>query len=109
LRLVARYADACNLFGGPDIVRHKLAVLREHCAAEGRKPEAIQVTHAAPARIITSESARSGQGAGTVGEHIGRYRELAEAGVQAAIVSLSDTEAVEGVKRFADVIAAFRS
>jgi F420-dependent oxidoreductase-like protein len=37
LRLVARYADACNVFGTtPDEVGHKLDVLRQHCAAEGR-------------------------------------------------------------------------
>src|ERR1051325_2293341 len=35
LRLVARYADACNLFSRPNLAR-KLQVLREHCAAEGR-------------------------------------------------------------------------
>ena len=37
LRLVARYADACNLFGtSPADVAHKLDVLRGHCDAEGR-------------------------------------------------------------------------
>ena len=35
LRLVARHADACNLFGEPDVVAHKLAVLHEHCADRG--------------------------------------------------------------------------
>jgi F420-dependent oxidoreductase-like protein len=35
LRLVAKYADACNLFDGPDLER-KLDILREHCAREGR-------------------------------------------------------------------------
>ncbi|HUC57316.1 MAG TPA: LLM class F420-dependent oxidoreductase [Streptosporangiaceae bacterium] len=35
LRFVARYADACNLFPGPDLAR-KLDVLREHCDAENR-------------------------------------------------------------------------
>lgn len=109
LRLVARYADACNLFGDPDTVRHKLAVLREYCASEGRDPATIEVTHAAPARIVTSEVERSGEGAATVEEHIGRYRELGEAGIQTAIVSLSDTEGADSVKRFADVIAAFRN
>jgi len=108
LRLVARYADACNLFGDPDTVRRKLAVLREHCSAERRDPRTIEVTHAAPARVVSAEGDRSGQGAGTVNEHIGRYRELAEAGVQTAIVSLSDPDAGESVMRFADVIAAFR-
>jgi F420-dependent oxidoreductase-like protein len=43
LRLVARYADACNLFPGPDLA-HKLDVLREHCAAEGRDYDEIQKT-----------------------------------------------------------------
>jgi F420-dependent oxidoreductase-like protein len=44
LRLVARYADASNFFGGPDEVAHKLDVLRRHCEAEGRDPSTIEVT-----------------------------------------------------------------
>ncbi|WP_433365386.1 TIGR03560 family F420-dependent LLM class oxidoreductase [Actinoplanes sp. CA-142083] len=44
LRLVAQYADACNLFDVPDggaTIRHKLAVLREHCAEVGRDDAGI--------------------------------------------------------------------
>lgn len=45
LRLVARYADACNVFGAsPDAVAHKLAVLRAHCAAEDRDYSSIEKT-----------------------------------------------------------------
>jgi hypothetical protein len=46
LRLVARYADACNLFayGGPDVIRHKLDVLRRHCEDVGRDYEEIERT-----------------------------------------------------------------
>ena len=47
LRLVARYADACNLFDIPDggaTIRHKLAVLAEHCEAAGRPYEEIEKT-----------------------------------------------------------------
>jgi alkanesulfonate monooxygenase SsuD/methylene tetrahydromethanopterin reductase-like flavin-dependent oxidoreductase (luciferase family) len=47
LRLVARYADACNLpdvGDGGEFVRHKLAVLAEHCTAEGRPFEAVEKT-----------------------------------------------------------------
>ena len=45
LRLVARYADACNLFAPePAVVAHKLRVLEEHCAAEGRDPAGISRT-----------------------------------------------------------------
>ena len=108
LRLVARHADACNLFGDPDTVRHKLAVLREHCAAERRDPATIAVTHLARARVIRDgERARRARDA-TVEEHVGRYRELAEAGVQTAIVGLGDAAGPETVARFAEVIAAFR-
>jgi F420-dependent oxidoreductase-like protein len=44
LRLVARYADACNFFGGPTEVAHKLDVLRRHCDEVGRDPNEIEVT-----------------------------------------------------------------
>jgi F420-dependent oxidoreductase-like protein len=45
LRLVAQYADACNLFAGDlDQVRHKLDVLRRHCDALGRDYDAIEKT-----------------------------------------------------------------
>jgi F420-dependent oxidoreductase-like protein len=108
LRLVARHADACNLFGDPETVRHKVAVLGEHCAAEGRDPAAVEVTHLASARVIVPGESRNGAGAGTVEEHIGRYRELAEAGVQTAIVGLSDADGAASVSRFGEVIAAFR-
>jgi F420-dependent oxidoreductase-like protein len=43
LRLVAQYADACNLFAGPDLA-HKLDVLRQHCADVGRDYDDIQKT-----------------------------------------------------------------
>jgi alkanesulfonate monooxygenase SsuD/methylene tetrahydromethanopterin reductase-like flavin-dependent oxidoreductase (luciferase family) len=43
LRLVARYADACNLFPTPDVPR-KLEALRAHCAAEGRDYASIEKT-----------------------------------------------------------------
>jgi F420-dependent oxidoreductase-like protein len=43
LRLVARYADACNLFPTPEIP-HKLEVLRAHCEAEGRDYAGIEKT-----------------------------------------------------------------
>jgi F420-dependent oxidoreductase-like protein len=44
LRLVAQYGDACNLFGSPDVVRHKLAVLDDWCAKVGRDPAEITRT-----------------------------------------------------------------
>jgi F420-dependent oxidoreductase-like protein len=45
LRLVARYADACNVFAtSPDDVAHKLEVLRSHCQDEGRDYDRIVKT-----------------------------------------------------------------
>ena len=53
LRLVARYADACNLSGGRDVLEHKIGVLRQHCEEVGRDPDEIEVT----ALIILPEDA----------------------------------------------------
>ncbi len=45
LRLVARYADACNLFAAePAVIDHKLEVLAGHCEHEGRDPATIAKT-----------------------------------------------------------------
>jgi alkanesulfonate monooxygenase len=53
LRLVARYADACNIFHGPDTA-HKLDVLREHCEREGRDYDSIEKTTAFMMRVERS-------------------------------------------------------
>src|ERR1700691_2781643 len=44
LRLVAIYADACNLFGDAPTIAHKLEVLRRHCDEVGRDSAQIEVT-----------------------------------------------------------------
>jgi F420-dependent oxidoreductase-like protein len=44
LRLVAQYADACNIIGSPEQVAQKLDVLRRHCDDLGRDPNEIEVT-----------------------------------------------------------------
>jgi len=47
LRLVAKYAQACNLFAAPDLA-HKLHVLREHCTDVGRDYDEIEKTVMGP-------------------------------------------------------------
>ncbi len=42
LRSVARHADLWNTFGPPELFRHKISVLEEHCRAEGRNPDDIE-------------------------------------------------------------------
>lgn len=44
LRLVAQYADRCNVSGDVETVRHKLEVLRRHCADVGRDPGEVRTT-----------------------------------------------------------------
>jgi alkanesulfonate monooxygenase SsuD/methylene tetrahydromethanopterin reductase-like flavin-dependent oxidoreductase (luciferase family) len=44
LRIVAKYADACNLFGGPKGIKAKLDVLKKHCSAVGRDYDEILKT-----------------------------------------------------------------
>ncbi|HEX9235191.1 MAG TPA: TIGR03560 family F420-dependent LLM class oxidoreductase, partial [Actinomycetota bacterium] len=44
LRLVAKYADACNFFGDAAVARHKLDVLARHCETVGRDPAEITKT-----------------------------------------------------------------
>jgi F420-dependent oxidoreductase-like protein len=55
LRLVAQYADGCNLFGDLESVRHKLDVLNDHCAAVGRDPSEITKTRLG--RLVIGETA----------------------------------------------------
>ena len=60
LRLVAQYADACNLFDIPDggqTVRHKLDILRQHCADANRPYDDIEKTLST--RLSPGESAAS--------------------------------------------------
>src|SRR3954462_1091217 len=44
LRLVAQYADMCNVSGGPETIKHKLEVLDAHCMGVGRDPKEIITT-----------------------------------------------------------------
>ncbi len=44
LRLVAQYADACNIIGAPDDIGHKIDVLRRHCDDLGRDPAEIEIS-----------------------------------------------------------------
>ena len=127
LRLVARYADACNLFGDPRVVQHKVAVLRQHCADVGRDPSDVIVTHLSTAvaardrheldsrverlrpRNVSKSAFAARVNAATVSDHVGRFRAFVESGVQTAIVSLADLEDEDVLGSFGEVIGAFSS
>ncbi|MBI2165604.1 MAG: LLM class F420-dependent oxidoreductase [Chloroflexi bacterium] len=55
LRIVARHAQACNLFGEPETVRHKLDVLTRHCRDVGRDPASILKTRLGVMVIAATE------------------------------------------------------
>jgi hypothetical protein len=73
----------------------------------GGGDDAIRVTHLATAEVVDDRVSRDGPGAATAREHIGRFRELAEAGVQMPIVTPGAAGGAEAVARFAPVVAAF--
>ncbi len=88
LRLVATYADACNLIGGHTVVAHKLDVLRRHCDEVGRDFSTIEVTALAsdldagdPDAVLTEASA------------------LADLGVHALVVSSSGADPAQALEQ----------
>jgi F420-dependent oxidoreductase-like protein len=85
LRMVARYADACHLLDAPGSpyghdLRHKLDVLREHCAAAGRDYDEIEKT------VGTSLDLGDDPAKG-LGETLTRLGELADLGLDHALLA----------------------
>jgi F420-dependent oxidoreductase-like protein len=94
LRLVAEYADACNLFAriGPGALRVKLEVLRRHCDAAGRDYAQIEKTsldsvHLAPGKLDAAGA-------------IARCRQLASAGIQHAIFNIPNVHEITPLEIF---------
>jgi alkanesulfonate monooxygenase SsuD/methylene tetrahydromethanopterin reductase-like flavin-dependent oxidoreductase (luciferase family) len=98
LRLVARYADACNVFGGPDMLRHKFEVLGEHCQDVGRDYREIERTNLATISITPDGR----KGSLTPSSFIERLGNWAEAGSHHTIVAVrgvSDVSKLELIGR----------
>jgi F420-dependent oxidoreductase-like protein len=107
LKMVARYADAWNAFGPPELFRHKIDVLRRHCEAIGRDPETIEKSVSMPPviskdrskldamladmasrRAMTIEDARAAMLWGTPDDAIKKIQSYQELGVTHIILSL---------------------
>jgi len=86
LLMVARYAQACNLFPGPELP-HKLDVLREHCEREGRDYDDIEKTVVFPFDV--------GSDGERVEQTLEGLRALADLGVQ---VAHGRVEAVQDIR-----------
>jgi F420-dependent oxidoreductase-like protein len=86
LALVARYADACNLFQTPDLA-HKLEVLRRHCEEIGRDYDSIEKTC-----YYSFDVGKDGSRAGEIVEDL---RGLAALGFQTAIGGVRNVEQIK--------------
>jgi F420-dependent oxidoreductase-like protein len=120
LRLVAQYADMCNLFGDAATIAHKVDVLRGHCDAVGRDPSEVTVSRLATLvlteneqetattidflRQVTGESP-SGSNVGTADELVAQVEELAAAGVDYFIFNMP-TGTADTVRRVGDALVA---
>jgi alkanesulfonate monooxygenase SsuD/methylene tetrahydromethanopterin reductase-like flavin-dependent oxidoreductase (luciferase family) len=91
LRLVAQYADACNVFGSPENVARKYAILDEHCAAVGRDPTEIERSTLQNVRLGPPSSARTE----SAQEVVDRFGELSDAGADSVIFELKDVHVPE--------------
>ncbi|HEX5012866.1 MAG TPA: LLM class F420-dependent oxidoreductase [Candidatus Limnocylindrales bacterium] len=99
LRLVAQYADACNVFGGPTAINHKYEVLREHCAAIGRDPAEIERSTLQGVHLSRESTA----------EVVDRFGELSDAGAQHLIFNVDDVHEPENLDAIGrDVIPQLR-
>jgi F420-dependent oxidoreductase-like protein len=99
LKLVARFGDACNIGGDPQTIRHKLAVLREHCDAAGRNYDDIiksseanvlvigkgEDVEKATARARQDESFREGTLVADADQVVAHLESMIEAGIEYVI------------------------
>ena len=106
LRLVAQYADFCNVGGDPEMVAHKFAVLRQHCERVGRPFDAItrsndvSILIAANERELAAKKARYGESFNLIGTPdaiIEGLRRYAHSGSQYVTFHMPDAKEVEPI------------
>ena len=93
--MVAQYAQACNLFGGPDVA-HKLEVLRGHCDAVGRDYDDIEKTV-----IMQLDPGADGEHADPVLDELGA---MAALGIQHAHTGVPDAADLTRIRVFGEKI-----
>ncbi len=103
LRLVAQYADACNLLArlGDDMLRHKLDVLRSHCERLGRPYTAIEKTVALE-DLRLSQDRRAGTV--TAAQALDAFAHLGELGFDHVIITLPNVDEPEVFDRLREQV-----
>ena len=89
LRLVAKYAQACNLFASPEL-EHKLDVLRQHCVDVGRDYDEIEKTVMMPFDV--------GANGEKVDDILGRIEEMAKLGIQHVHGRVANVEQIKPIE-----------
>jgi F420-dependent oxidoreductase-like protein len=117
LKIVAKYADACNIFGSTDTVKTKLKVLRDHCNSAGRDYESVLKTKlgrvmidkdkdALQARVskamkdVPEERVREFLTFGTPEEVKRQVESFRDAGIEYFIVNLEPQRELEALELF---------
>ncbi|MBD3782322.1 MAG: LLM class F420-dependent oxidoreductase [Micrococcales bacterium] len=107
LRLVAQYADACNLFDtglGPEGIPRKLEVLLGHCEDVGRDYDEISKSCLAALTMDTGAALPEGVTGHSVEQAVDRLGRLAEAGIDHVICSTANSTDPVAYERFAEVV-----
>lgn len=118
LKTCAKYADICNIDfnnpGGPDVFKHKIDVLEQHCADIGRDPSEIKRTMLIPMRIEDDESKAKAELerrpwilCGTPSYIIDLIGQYIDAGVQEMMFSGVPTRAKYFERIDSDILSAF--
>ena len=117
LRIVAKYADACNLFGSPETVKKKLEALRGHCRSTGREYDSILRTKLG--HVIINKNKRKLTEAiktfpedrrreyviyGTPEDVRGQIEAFRDAGIEYLIVNLEPDRELEALDLFANEV-----
>lgn len=92
LRLVAQYADACNLFGEADAVKAKLDILKQHCDRLGRDYATIETTTLGTAHIAAGKMSAK--------DVIETCKSLAAVGVKHAIFNMPNVHEIKPIEIF---------
>lgn len=101
LRMVAQYADACNIFDtGSEGISHKLEVLRGHCERLGRDYHTIAKTTLGSLHV-TSDGRNGTKSVDQVVDHLG---ELAAIGIDESIVSLRNVSEPDAFAPLVEVV-----
>jgi alkanesulfonate monooxygenase SsuD/methylene tetrahydromethanopterin reductase-like flavin-dependent oxidoreductase (luciferase family) len=121
LKLVAQYADMCNVVGDPAGIRHKIEVIQRHCKDVGRDPTDVKITRMATLMItdspeqteqtrefLTAAAGAEAASAFTFGQEdeiVSQVEELIDAGVDTFIFNMPMSDAA-GVRRAGELLTA---